>query len=88
MRAPKPIYDYWVEYRGWNHAVGVDAKAQNGPTTGVPVHDAVRALNVILAAAPRLHRPFRQQPVRGREADRAEGNPVDHVAPDVCTGAL
>lgn len=62
VRAPKPIYDYWVEYRGWNHAVGVDAKAQNGPTTGVPVHDAVRALNVILAAAPAFIALFANSP--------------------------
>lgn len=52
VRAPKPIYDYWVRDRGWAHSVGVDAKAQNGPTTGVPADNAVRALNLILAAAP------------------------------------
>lgn len=52
IRAPKPIYDYWVRHRGWDHSVGVDAKAQNGPTTGVQPGDAVKALNVVLAAAP------------------------------------
>lgn len=51
IRAPKPIYDYWVGYRGWRHQVGIDAKAQNGPTTGVPVAQAVAALNVVLAAS-------------------------------------
>lgn len=51
IRAPKPIYDYWVGHRGWRHQVGIDAKAQNGPTTGVPVARAVAALNAVLAAS-------------------------------------
>ena len=54
MRAPKRIYDHWVTSRGWDHAVGIDAKAQNGPTTGVAVDDATRALNLILLASPML----------------------------------
>ncbi len=48
MLAPKPIYDYWVGYRGWNHSCGVDAKAHNGPTTGIAFAHAVDALNVLL----------------------------------------
>lgn len=52
IRCPKGIYDYWVGYRGWSHHVGVDAKAHNGPTTGVEPREAVHCLNVILGAAP------------------------------------
>lgn len=52
MRAPKPIYDYWVGHRGWRHSVGVDAKAQNGSNVDVRPHDAIRLLNVTLALAP------------------------------------
>lgn len=52
MRAPRCIYEYWVGRRGWDHAVGMDAKAQNGPTSGLEVEHAVEALNLILLAAP------------------------------------
>ncbi len=51
IRSPKGIYDYWVGYRGWEHMAGVDAKAHNGPTTGVSPIDAVRSLNVLLASS-------------------------------------
>jgi hypothetical protein len=70
VRAPKPIYDDWVSHRGWNHAVGVDAKAQNGPTTGVAFDHAVRALNVLLAAAPAFIALFANSPL---EAGRLTG---------------
>lgn len=62
VRAPKPIYDYWVHDRGWNHSVGIDAKAQNGPTTGVPLAKAVQALNLILAASPAFIALFANSP--------------------------
>jgi hypothetical protein len=62
VRAPKPIYDYWVLIRGWNHSVGVDAKAQNGPTTSVPFENAVAALNVSLALAPAFIALFANSP--------------------------
>lgn len=52
IRPPKPIYDYWVDYRGWQHMAGVDAKAHNGPTTGVAPEEALLCLNVLLAASP------------------------------------
>ena len=52
FRAPKPIYDYWVEGRGWQHWVGIDAKAQNGANVDVAPRQAIRALNVMLAFAP------------------------------------
>lgn len=52
LRGPRRIYDHWVDTRGWNHAAGIDAKAQNGPTTGISPADAVEALNLVLLAAP------------------------------------
>ena len=64
-RAPKPIYDYWVGHRGWSHRVGIDAKAQNGPTTSVPLHEAARALNVVLALAPASIALFANSPLEG-----------------------
>lgn len=51
-RSPKPIYDYWVGYRKWNHKAGIDAKAHNGPTTGTTFSDAIRGLNILLALSP------------------------------------
>ncbi|THF57250.1 glutamate-cysteine ligase family protein [Pseudothauera rhizosphaerae] len=62
IRAPKPIYDYWIEHRGWDHKAGIDAKAQNGPTTGVGIGDAVFALNAVLAASPAFIALFGNSP--------------------------
>ena len=45
--APKGLYQY-LKYRNWCHRAGIDAKAQNSPTTGVSVFQAVDALSVIL----------------------------------------
>ncbi len=70
VRAPKPIYDYWVGHRGWSHRMGIDAKAQNGPTTSVALHDAARALNVVLALAPASIALFANSPL---EAGRVTG---------------
>ncbi|WP_142848223.1 glutamate-cysteine ligase family protein [Telmatospirillum sp. J64-1] len=73
VRAPKAIYDYWVDYRGWDHKVGIDAKAQNGPTTGIGIRDAVAALNVILAASPAFIALFANSPFEnGRETGYKE----------------
>jgi len=72
-RAPKPIYDYWVKHRGWRHHVGIDAKAQNGPTTSVKVENAARALNVMLGLAPAFIALFANSPLEsGRLAGRKE----------------
>lgn len=60
--APKPIYTYLTERRGWNHAVGIDAKAQNGPTTGTRPEKAVAELNMLLAAAPAFIALFANSP--------------------------
>ncbi|XKH36716.1 glutamate-cysteine ligase family protein [Azospirillum doebereinerae] len=62
IRAPKPIYTHWVEDRGWRHDQGIDAKAQNGPTTGVTADGAVPALNLILWAAPAMIALFANSP--------------------------
>lgn len=60
--APKAIYGYLTARRGWNHAAGIDAKAQNGPTTGVDADGAVAALNLLLAAAPAFIALFANSP--------------------------
>lgn len=62
IRAPKAIYDYWVKYRRWDHKIGIDAKAQNSPCTGVVVGDAVLALNIVLAASPAFIALFANSP--------------------------
>jgi len=48
---PRPIYQELRDYRGWHHAEGIDAKAQNGANTSVPVALAIDALNVNLGFA-------------------------------------
>lgn len=48
---PRPIYRELVGYRGWHHWIGIDAKAQNGVNTSVPVQHAAAALNVMLGLA-------------------------------------
>ncbi|MCO0614910.1 glutamate-cysteine ligase family protein [Lutimaribacter sp. EGI FJ00015] len=60
--APKPVYDYLTARRGWTHAAGIDAKAQNGPTTGAQPDGAVTALNLMLAAAPAFIALFANSP--------------------------
>jgi hypothetical protein len=48
---PRPIYQELVSYRGWHHWIGIDAKAQNGPNTSVPIRQAAQSLNVVLGLA-------------------------------------
>ncbi|MDP2630395.1 MAG: glutamate-cysteine ligase family protein [Candidatus Uhrbacteria bacterium] len=74
LRAPKPLYNLLIE-RGWAHWEGIDAKAQNSPSTGVTVYNAVDALNVILAVSPALialyaNSPFEQGRVTGYQESR------------------
>lgn len=45
---PRPIYKELVNYRGWMHRAGIDAKAQNGANTAVSVDQAAQALNVVI----------------------------------------
>lgn len=49
MVAPKGVYPY-IWYRGWDHSAGIDAKAQNSPTTGVTAWEAADAVSVIIGA--------------------------------------
>lgn len=47
--APKPVYDFLRNVRGWDHKSGIDAKAQNSPSIGVSAENAVEALNISMA---------------------------------------
>ncbi len=63
LRASRRIYDFLVGYRGWNHAVGFDAKAQNGPTTGLEPGHAIEALTLMQRAAPAFIALFANSPL-------------------------
>ncbi|NYT58034.1 hypothetical protein H0A65_03755 [Alcaligenaceae bacterium] len=60
---PRPIYRELRGYRGWHHWEGIDAKAQNGANTSVPVGQAVCALNVAVALAPASIALFANSPL-------------------------
>lgn len=60
--APKSIYRYLTTLRGWSHAAGIDAKAQNGPTTGLSADNAIPALNLLLATSPAFIALFANSP--------------------------
>lgn len=49
MVADRPIYNELRGYRGWHHWHGIDAKAQNGANTAMPVTQVIQGLNVVLA---------------------------------------
>lgn len=68
--APKPVYDYLNRVRGWTHSAGIDAKAQNGPTTGVDLDICMAAMNLLLAASPAFIALFANSPF---EAGRRSG---------------
>ncbi|MFC4277119.1 glutamate-cysteine ligase family protein [Achromobacter aloeverae] len=73
LRVPRPIYDDIVGHRGWLHRVGIDAKAQNSPCTSVPVHEAARALNILMALAPAFIALFANSPLEcGRPTGRKD----------------
>lgn len=63
VRVPRPVYQDFVDHRGWRHHLGIDAKAQNSPCTAVGIDDAARALNVILALAPASIALFANSPI-------------------------
>lgn len=48
--APKGVYKY-IAVRGWDHAAGIDAKAQNSPSTGVEPQNAAKALTTIIGSS-------------------------------------
>jgi hypothetical protein len=64
IRVPRPIYTELVGHRGWLHRAGIDAKAQNGPCTSVPIGQAARAVNVMLALAPAFIALFANSPLQ------------------------
>ncbi len=47
---PKGVYDFLWQ-RGWDHSAGIDARAQNSPSTQVAVSQAADALTVIIGAS-------------------------------------
>jgi hypothetical protein len=70
---PRPIYLELRNHRGWHHWEGIDAKAQNGANTSVPVERAVRALNVAIALAPAGLALFANSPLEsGRDTGLKE----------------
>ncbi|MCX5590258.1 glutamate-cysteine ligase family protein [Alcaligenes endophyticus] len=62
-RVDRPIYQELTEHRGWAHHLGLDAKAQNGANTQVPVQQAVAAMNTMLALAPAFIALFANSPL-------------------------
>src|SRR5699024_2644217 len=52
---------------GWHHWEGIDAKAQNGANTSVPIADAVPALNAAIALAPASIALFANSPLESGE---------------------
>ena len=46
---PRPIYKELIDYRGWRHHVGIDAKAQNGANTSMPASQLIAAVNAGIA---------------------------------------
>ncbi len=72
---PRPIYKELVGYRGWQHREGMDAKAQNGANTSIPVHQAARALNIMIGLAAAQITLFANSPlesgqITGRQENR------------------
>ncbi|KJS03192.1 MAG: hypothetical protein VR65_02945 [Desulfobulbaceae bacterium BRH_c16a] len=73
-RSPKPIYDYWVQCRKWNHMAGIDAKAHNGPTTGVSFFEAIEGLNLLLALSPVFIALYANSPFAGGRTNGIKEN--------------
>lgn len=70
--APKGIYQY-IQYRGWDHSAGIDARAQNSPTTGIAVSDAADAVSVIIGAGAAFIALFANSPFEeGRRSNAKE----------------
>ncbi|HEV2403214.1 MAG TPA: hypothetical protein VGS08_03355 [Candidatus Saccharimonadales bacterium] len=45
---PKPAYSYVRTVRGWNHKAGINASAQNSPSTGIAAYEAANAVNIMI----------------------------------------
>ena len=73
--APKPVYGYMRNVRGWNHIMGINGKSQNSPSVGVSAEHAVRAVNVMLGLGAGLialyaNSPFEEGAVTGIQESR------------------
>jgi len=71
---PKLYYRYLNEFRGWNHEFGIDAAAQNSPSTGVEIGNAVDAVNTTLAAGSALIALYANSPFKGGEVTGLKEN--------------
>lgn len=72
--APKSLYKI-LRRRGWDHTAGINANAQNSPSTGVEPHNAVKAVNTIIGVSPALialyaNSPFQEGEVTGYQENR------------------
>ncbi|MFP4235999.1 MAG: glutamate-cysteine ligase family protein [Desulfonatronovibrio sp.] len=65
VRAPRSIYDYQIQHRGWNHMSGFDAKAHNSPSTGISLDQSIAGLNCLLALAPAFIALYANSPFEG-----------------------
>lgn len=63
--APHPIYFELRGHRGWHHWHGIDAKAQNGANTSMPVGQIVQGLNGLLALSAAFIALFANSPLSG-----------------------
>lgn len=73
--APKLVYNYLKNVRGWNHMAGINAKAQNSPSVGVHPETAIGALNATLGIGGALialygNSPFEQGMVARHKESR------------------
>lgn len=62
MVAPKGVYPY-IWFRGWDHAAGIDAKAQNSPATGISADQAADAVSAIIGAGAAFVALFANSPL-------------------------
>lgn len=72
MVAPKGVYPY-LWYRGWDHSAGIDARAQNSPSTGVNVYQAADAISAILGTGAAFIALFANSPYEeGKKSEYKE----------------
>lgn len=64
--APKGIYPY-LWYRGWDHSAGIDARAQNSPSTGVDASQAADAVSVVIGSGAAMIGLFANSPYEERK---------------------
>ncbi len=70
--APKGVYPF-IWHRGWDHTAGIDARAQNSPTTGVASEDAADAVSAVIGAGAAFVGLFANSPFEeGRRSNYKE----------------